>query len=150
MKSAEEEGRKLKKEKEKEEKEHKENNPAIENTNDSKEIHSKPEIPNLDSEKGQGQVNKENENQKQSSENLHEQVGGEINKPIDINNNIPGITLNEDNENTVPNNVEEDKDKKDKNKPEQTNEINTNLAQNEIKEDNLTSEALSSGQKKIY
>ena len=154
LKKAEEEKIKqeeLKREKEKEEKEHKENKPAIENTNDSKEIHSNPEIPNLDSEKGQSQPNKENENQNhpkvQSSENLHEQVGGEINKPIDINNNIPGITLNEDNENNVPNNVGEDKDKKDKNKPEQTNEINTNLAQNEIKEDNLISEALSSGQK---
>ena len=43
--------------------------------------------------------------------------------------------------------MEEDKDKKDKNKPEQTNEINTNLAQSEIKEGNLITEALSSGQK---
>ena len=154
LKKAEEEKIKqeeLKREKEKEEKEHKEDKPTIENNNDSKEIHSNPEIPNLDSEKGQSQPNNENENQNhpkvQSSENLHEQVGGEINKPIDINNNIPGITLNEDNENNVPNNVGEDKDKKDKNKPEQTNEINTNLAQNELKEDNLTSEALSSRQK---
>ena len=154
LKKAEEEKIKqeeLKREKEKEEKEHKEDKPTIENNNDSKEINSNPEIPNLDSEKGQSPPNKENENQNhpkvQSSENLHEQVGGEINKPIDINNNIPGITLNEDNENNVPNNVGEDKDKKDKNKPEQTNEINTNLAQNEIKEDNLISEALSSGQK---